>query len=58
MECNKVYKTPKEIKALLGITPANLKKYRLAGHLVDIKWTPNKGKPYYELSEVKNIFHK
>jgi hypothetical protein len=58
MEDNKVYKTPKEIKALLGITSANLKKNRLEGHLTDIKWSPGRGKPYYELNEVKNLFHK
>ena len=58
MNGNKVYMTPKEINKHLGITPANLKKNRLQGNLCDIKWSPGGGKPYYEISEVKNLFHK
>lgn len=54
----KVYKTPKEIFLEFGITPANLKKYRLAGHLVDVEWSAGGGKPYYEVGEIKKVFHK
>jgi hypothetical protein len=55
---DKMYLKPKEIYERFGITPANLKKHRLAGHLKDIKWTVGGGKPYYEVSEVKKVFHK
>lgn len=58
MKRNKQYKTPKEIQEALGVSPANLKKYRLAGHLIDIKWSVGGGKPYYELNEVKKVFYK
>lgn len=58
MKRNKVYRTPKEIHTEFGISPANLKKYRLAGWLKDIKWSVGGGKPYYELGEVKKIFYK
>lgn len=50
--------TPKEIKGLLGISPATLKRYRRLGYLKDIKWSAGGGKPYYELEEVKKVFHK
>lgn len=62
MKRNEVYKTPKEIKAELGISPANLKKHRLAGNLKKVKWsagtTDIAGKPYYEINEVKKLFYK
>jgi hypothetical protein len=58
MKREKQYLTPKEVHAKYGITPSNLKKYRLSGYLKDIKWSVNKGKPYYEIGEVKKIFHK
>ncbi len=58
MKGNEVYKTPKEIHNELGISPANLKKYRLAGYLKKTKWSAGGGKPYYNLAEVKKIFYK
>lgn len=58
MNRNEVYKTPKEIKAELGISPANLKRYRLAGYLKKVKWSVGGGKPYYNLEEVKKVFYK
>jgi len=58
MKRNKVYKTPKEIFAEYGITPTNLKKYRLSGYLKDIKWSVGGGKPYYEVGEIKKVFYK
>jgi predicted site-specific integrase-resolvase len=58
MKRNEVYKTPKEIHEEFGISPANLKKYRLAGHLKKIKWSIGRGKPYYNLEEIKKIFYK
>lgn len=58
MKRNEVYKTPKEIHEELGVTPANLKKYRLAGFLKKIKWSAGGGKPYYEFNEVKKVFYK
>jgi len=62
MNSTKVYKTPKEIFKEFGITANNLKKHRLAGYLKDVKWSAGtgekSGKPYYEVSEVKKVFHK
>lgn len=58
MKQPKVYKTPKEITAEFGVSAENLKKHRLAGHLVDIKWSAGGGKPYYEVGEIKKVFHK
>jgi hypothetical protein len=58
VESNKTYLTPKEIRVSLGISPSNLKKNRLSGNLTDIKWSPGHRKPYYELGEVKALFHK
>jgi len=52
------YLTPKEMHEQTGITPATLKKYRLIGALKKIKWSYGKGKPYYEINEVKKLFHK
>jgi hypothetical protein len=35
-----------------------LKYYRLKGDLKKVKWAVGKGKPYYEINEVKKLFHK
>jgi len=58
MKEGKIYLTPKEIQIKLGVSPSNLKKNRLSGNLKDVQWTPGKGKPYYELGEVKQLFYK
>jgi hypothetical protein len=54
----KVYKTPKEIHAELGLSAQLLKRYRLKGALKDVKWSFGHGKPYYNIDEVKKLFHK
>jgi hypothetical protein len=54
-----IYLTPKEIKQeLSNVTAAMLKYYRLKGDLKKVKWAVGKGKPYYEINEVKKLFHK
>ncbi len=52
------YLTPKEIKSELNISAPTLKHYRLKGALTKIKWSFGGGKPYYEINEVKKLFHK
>jgi predicted site-specific integrase-resolvase len=57
-EFSERFLTPKEVFAETGLKPSLLKKYRQKGHLKNIKWSVGKGKPYYEINEVKKLFHK
>jgi DNA-binding transcriptional MerR regulator len=52
------YMTPKEILKELGISRHVLGMYRRKGILTKIKWSIGGRKPYYEINEVKKLFHK
>ncbi len=54
----KLYLTPKEVLAEFKISASTLRRYRQIGALKDIKWSYGGGKPYYEINEVKKLFHK
>jgi DNA-binding transcriptional MerR regulator len=52
------YLTPKEIMLETGVGVETLRRYRREGVLKKIKWSIGGGKPYYEINEVKKLFHK
>ncbi len=47
------YLTAKEIYRDHGVKPSTLAYYRRKNLLKNIRWTLGKGKPYYDVSEVK-----
>jgi DNA-binding transcriptional MerR regulator len=54
----KQYLPPKDVIKEVGISASTLRLYRSNGALKDIKWSYGGGKPYYEINEVKKLFHK
>lgn len=59
------YRPPKWFKENYNISSGSLKKYRLAKKLRHVKWScgtkkvggQRKGKPYYDVAEVKKLFY-
>jgi hypothetical protein len=58
MKIKEQYLRPNEIEKETGIKPHILRNYRAIGKLTKIKWSVGGRIPYYELNEVKKLFHK